>query len=298
MNLWQDLDWRFGIQLKQYRVLDGGWLNQKWVVNEKWVVKQYSKQRYEPSKFESIENALNIQSQLYQQGVCCPQILRDTQGQVLFETDCGERYMVMSYLPGKVLHQVNVKQMMHLGQVCYHMHREIQKISPPTNIKYLTKDRLVSEWEKRAHHTPLAADQLEILHGLSDTYLHNLTMGYAHEDLSNDNCLFVGDQVSGIIDFDRCAYTYPLHDVGRVLLSFAYDGHKLSLPLVRAFMQGYSGLEKNDVITGLRLVWLMEAGWWLNQQKSQVASKKIQRFIEELCFLTRHFNDLENILCI
>lgn len=298
MNLWQDLDWRLRIQLKQYRVLDGGWLNQKWVVNEKWVVKQYSKQRYEPSKFESIENALNIQSQLYQQGVCCPRILSDTQGHVLFETDCGQRYMVMSYLPGKVLHQVNTKQMMHLGQVCYHMHQEMKKISPPTDIKYLTKDRLVSEWEKRANHTPLAADQLEILHSLSDTYLRSLTMGYAHEDLSNDNCLFVGDQVSGIIDFDRCAYTYPLHDVGRVLLSFAYEDGKLSLPLVRAFMQGYSSLEKRDVITGLRLVWLMEAGWWLNQQKSQVASRKIQRFIQELCFLTRHFNDLENILCI
>lgn len=298
MDVWQDLDKRFGIRLKQCRILDGGWLNQKWVVNEQWVVKQYSKQRYAPSKFKTIENALNIQSQLYEQGVCCPRILRDQQGQVLFQTDLGERYMIMSYLPGKVLRQINTEQMRHLGQACYRMHQAMKEISSPSKVDYLTKATLEKDWDRRSCNTPLAKYQRKILDGINDSYLQTLMMGYGHEDLSNDNCLFAGNQLSGIIDFDRCAYTYPLHDVGRILLSFAYKDGKLSLPLIRAFMDGYSGLDKEDIITGLRLVWLIEAGWWLNQEKGHSASEKIQRFIEELCFLTLHFDDLDKILYI
>ena len=83
-----------------------------------------------------------------------------------------------------------------------------------------------------------------------------------------------------------------------VLLSLAYEDGKLNLPLIQAFLKGYSTLRLADVALSLRIVWLIEAGWWLNAAKGQSSDPKIQRFYEELLFLTEHFDHLEALLGI
>ncbi len=298
MKLSQELWKHLGIKVTRCQKLEGGWLNDKWLVNEKWVVKCYSSQRYAPDRFADIRQALQIQSQLYERGVCCPCVLKDAHQEVLHTSEDGEIYMVMTYLAGMVYRHVNQEQMTSLGRECLKMHTEMARLPSPAKTDLLSKAQVEQAWLKRRPQTPLASLQRQILDHLDDSFFAQLPSGYAHEDLSNDNCLFEGNQLSAILDFDRCTYSYPLHDVGRVLLSLAYEDGKLNLPLIQAFLKGYSTLRLADVALSLRIVWLIEAGWWLNAAKGQSSDPKIQRFYEELLFLTEHFDHLEALLGI
>ncbi|MBW2995325.1 homoserine kinase [Candidatus Woesearchaeota archaeon] len=91
-----------------------------------------------------------------------------------------------------------------------------------------------------------AVKHLKVIDGIK------LPMGMNHGDLLHDDILFVGDKVSGILDFDDCSYGYLLSDLATVIGFWCID-NKVHFDYIKEAVRNYnrkrklSKLEKNNL---------------------------------------------------
>ncbi len=308
-----DLTAVFGIVPTAVTEVPGGYLNEKWRIDTEdasYLLKRFSPVRYAPAKLDSIEQALQRQKFLYEQGISCPRVF-DCDGTVLrrISTEQGESlvYMLMTFEDGITVtpDTVTAAQMTSLGEQCARMHTALSKCDAEKDAHYplhsadavrrLTDHRVKLE-DFSDYHLPPGTDT--ILSTLDEPFFDAQAQQLCHEDFSADNLLFAGDRAV-ILDFDRGQYSYPLHDVGRALLSLAYDGNTLRPPLILAFADGYRRyriLTADDLANALRLTLACEFPWWMHPDCENAASKKVLRFVSEMHFLIRIWDNIPEIL--
>ena len=127
-----------------------------------------------------------------------------------------------------------------------------------------------------------------LLNTLPDSFLSSLHAGIAHEDFTPDNLLFDENGVLAVIDFDRNCLSFPLHDVGRALLSFALHNDVLRPDFVSAFADGYRQhlpLSREDIRTSLLLTLCIEAPWWFRPLFFETDQGKATRFLQEILWV-------------
>lgn len=308
-----DLKAHFGIEFHQMHPVTGGLLNQKWkIVTEQGelLVKQYSTKRFDRAKLERIESALERQVLLEAQGVPCPRLWQ-RQGRILRWIDEETVYMVMEFCVGRTqpAAATTLAQMRSLGSACARMHQAFSRLAVPPEpalpvsggytLELLRAPRAdcpvdapAAYWQARAALEPM-------IQALDPGSFDRFHLGYAHEDFHSGNILFEEDGVSAIVDFDRNGYSYPAHDIGRALLSFALEGQRLNTAKVRAFADGYAQhapLTMQDLADALRLTWCIEQVWWIQPQYFGPCSATPQRFREEMQWLTGHWPDLDTLM--
>lgn len=299
-----DLRVQFGLKPGRISPVTGGWLNLKWRVETDdgpLLVKQYSHERFNRRKLNDIEEALRRQIIAYSMGVPCPRVWQKD-GQIVQHPSEDVSYMVMEFAQGRVEtpETVTPAQMESLGEACARMHRAFSLL-PVSGVKGypLNCGRIMEDF-----HGAFSADGIphdaagafgETVARLSPTvacvpdgFLSRLPRAIAHEDFTGDNMLFADESLSVIIDFDRNQYSFPLHDIGRILLSLALRDDEMDMVRVRAFMDGYSQhlpLTPENTADALRLTFVMEAPWWLKREYFSHPSPKAARFVKEICWL-------------
>jgi len=307
-----DLHITFGITPTRITPVPGGYLNEKWKLETAdgcYLLKRFSPKRYSGTKLDRIEQALWRQKYLHEQGIPCPRVY-DTNGTILrrIPTDSGETvtYMLMSFENGETAAPQNVTeaQMISLGDACARMHRSLSALDPTSDPYYplhsadivhrLTEHRRELDGYPDFHLPPQTD---AILSTFDEAFFDAQKKQLCHEDFSADNLLFYHDSAV-ILDFDRGQYSFPLHDVGRALLSLAFDGTKLRLPLVRAFAGGYRRhgcLTADDLQNALRLTLACEFTWWIHPDYENNTSPKVSRFVSEMHFLMQNWDKLPYI---
>lgn len=308
-----DLTISFGIEPTAVTGVPGGYLNEKWRIDSddaSYLLKRFSPVRYAPARLDSIEQALQRQKLLYERGISCPRVFA-CDGTVLrrVSTEQGEPfvYMLMSFEDGITAtpDTVTAAQMVSLGEQCARMHTALSACNAAEDARYPLHSadavrRLTDHRARLAefpdYHLPPGTDA--ILPSLDEAFFDAQAKQLCHEDFSADNLLFAGDRAV-ILDFDRGQYSFPLHDVGRAILSLAFDGDALRIPLVRAFADGYRRhriLTAKDLVNALRLTFACEFPWWMHPDCEKSASKKILRFLSEMHFLIHIWDNLPQIL--
>lgn len=314
-SILEDLRIRYGLRCLKATPVAGGWLHKKWRVETaegEWLVKHFSRRRYQPERFADIEAAMQRQAALQRGGVPCPAV-RLCGGKALQFLEDGSIYMVMAFCPGKneTPETVNEGQMRSLGSACGQMHRLFSQMPVSGVCGYpLRGERVLG-----GLHAHLSACQREdggppeyrralelqqpVLKQIPAGFLGRQPMGIAHEDLSGDNILFVENGLSAIVDFDRSCYSFVRHDIGRALLSLALREGRLDTAKAEAFREGYAAflpLSWLDIADALRLTWCLEMPWWINRGCFAEASPKVARFREEILWLAQNWNGLEELL--
>lgn len=308
-----DLRTVFGLTVREETPVDGGWLNRKWKIRTEdglYLVKQFSRERFRPHALAQIEDALVRQMTVREAGVPCPAI-RTADGRPMRFLEDGTVYMVMTFCPGhmETPETVTAEAMRSLGETCGRMHRAFGGI-PVENVKGYPIDgeRLLAELAENcrarsdeaqsgtsAAYRAAAEAMKPVLDTLSAGFFGRLAKGIAHEDFSPDNMLFDGGRVSAVLDFDRNCYSFLLHDVGRALMSLAWNNGTLDLRKVRAFADGYAvhmPWSEHDLADALRITWCIESVWWIQAQFFGGCSPKVARFRDEILWLTEHWNEL------
>ena len=314
-----DLKDTFGITPTRVTPITGGYLNKKWKLETAdcaYVLKLFSPARYTAQKLDSIEQALQRQKTLYDAGISCPRVY-DCGGVILRRVptflpalpdglDNHMTYMLMSFEDGDMPtpQTVTLTQMTALGEVCAAMHNVLAAIDPTDDSHYPLDSETVVH-SIAAHRASLDAvsdlplKQIDaILQTLDVPFFERQTRQLCHEDLSADNLLFCGDTPI-LLDFDRGQYSFPLHDVGRVLLSLAFDGTALRHPLVRAFAAGYRRqrpLDSASLADALRITFACEFSWWIRPEYLLCSEPKVHRFVREMLYLIRIWDQIPNIL--
>ena len=309
--IFRDLQKAFGVKAQRIESVSGGWLNKKWRVTTdagEILIKQYSHERFSRRKIDDIEQALARQMILHDAGIPCPRVWKS--GDRIIRRPSEEiDYMVMDFLPGLSVGPETVKlsQMESLGDACARMHDAFRRL-PAGGVKgYPLDERKLSDSlcetirggkEACGKGAPQAfreaVDRAEAWIERTDfSFLSRLERSIAHEDFTPDNMLFSETGIAAILDFDRNQYSFPLHDIGRILLSLALHDGRMDEERVRAFRNGYGILKDDDIYDAFMLTALIEIPWWIQPEYFREGSPKVRRFVEEMLFLIRNISEFD-----
>jgi homoserine kinase type II len=187
---------------------------------------------------------LGLMTHLAEHGISCPQPVQDKSGEAL-RTLAGRPAAIINFLEGIWPRKPNAAHCAGVGQALAKMHLAGRDFSM-SRANALS----VSGWRPLFEQAASRADELQ--HGLgafiaaeldhleSDVWPTNLPQGVIHADLFPDNVFFLGEEVSGIIDFTFACTDMLAYDVAICLNAWCFESDcSFNVTKARAFLNAY-----------------------------------------------------------
>jgi homoserine kinase type II len=186
---------------------------------------------------------LGLMAHLAQHGITCPQPVTTRNGEAL-GTLAGRPAAIIDFLEGVWPRKPNAAHCAAVGQALAKLHLAGRDF-PMTRVNALS----VPGWRPLFELAASRADTLQ--HGLrallSDELDHlekswprHLPDGVIHADLFPDNVLFLGDKLSGLIDFYFACNDILAYDIAICMNAWCFEtDHSFNVTKARAFLNGY-----------------------------------------------------------
>jgi homoserine kinase type II len=181
-------------------------------------------------------------------GLTCPQPVRNRQGEALGHL-CGRRAAIVTFLDGIWHRRPEVRHCAALGEALSKLHKA------GGDFKGTRENTLsLTQWPKLFETAASRADEVqqglgtfieEELAFLQKAWPANLPRGVIHADLFPDNVLFLGDSLSGLIDFYFACTDFLVYDLAVCLNAWCFESD-LSFNITKgmALFTGYERLRK------------------------------------------------------
>jgi homoserine kinase type II len=186
---------------------------------------------------------LSLMAHLAERGVNCPQPARNRDGAV-YSTLSGRPAAIINFLEGVWPRKPNVAHCAAVGQALARMHlagRDFPMVR--SNPLSVTGWRLLfDQAAPRADtvQTGLSAFLASELDHLEARWPSDLPVGVIHADLFPDNVFFLGDRLSGLIDFPFACNDILAYDVAICLNAWCFEAdHSFNVTKARAFLNAY-----------------------------------------------------------
>ena len=177
---------------------------------------------------EDLPFFLKLMEHLAVHGVACPVPIRDATGNALREL-CGRPAAIVSYLNGMWPRRVMPKHCAALGRALAEMHLASAEfaMSRPNDLSIAGWKNLVATCRDRADEIQPGraeeiADELVDLEACRPTEIEK---GIIHADLFPDNVFFLGDNLSGLIDFYFACTDILAYDVAVCLNAWCFEAN-------------------------------------------------------------------------
>lgn len=231
---------------------------------------------------------LGLMNHLAAKGIACPVPLRNAQGDMLGEL-AGRPAALISFLEGVSVRRPQPKHCAELGRALAHFHLDGRDFDL-TRANALS----VSGWRPLFVDCRLRADEIAAglgaeleseLQMLERDWPRDLPQGVIHADLFPDNVFFIGDRLSGVIDFYFACNDALAYDLAICLNAwcFEHDG-AFNITKARALLQAYNEvrpLEASELAAlpllarGSAMRFLLTRLYdWLNHQQGALVSPK------------------------
>jgi homoserine kinase type II len=187
---------------------------------------------------------LNLMTHLVSHDINCPQPLVNKSGEAL-GTLAGRPAAIINFLEGIWPRKPNAAHCAGVGQALAKMHLAGRDFGMSR-----TNALSVSGWRPLFDIAASRADELQ--HGLRDfiaaeldqlesnIWPKNLPQGVIHADLFPDNVFFLGERLSGIIDFTFACNDILAYDVAICLNAWCFEtDHSFNVTKARAFLNAY-----------------------------------------------------------
>jgi homoserine kinase type II len=187
---------------------------------------------------------LGLMTHLASRGISCPQPLKSKSGETL-SVLAGRPAAIINFLEGVWPRKPNVAHCAGVGQALAKMHLAGADF-PMTRANALS----VSGWRPLFEAAASRAD--EVQHGLRDfigaeldhlegnIWPGDLPQGVIHADLFPDNVFFLGERVSGLIDFTFACTDMLAYDVAICLNAWCFESDcSFNVTKARAFLGAY-----------------------------------------------------------
>jgi homoserine kinase type II len=187
---------------------------------------------------------LALMAHLAVHGITCPQPVKNRRGEALAML-AGRPAAIITFLEGIWPRKPNAAHCAGVGQVLAKMHLAGRDF-PMSRANALS----VSGWRPLFDAAALRADELQ--HGLRDfiaaelDYLESgiwpeqLPKGVIHADLFPDNVFFLGEKLSGVIDFTFACDDILAYDIAITLNAWCFEAdHSFNVTKARAFLNAY-----------------------------------------------------------
>jgi homoserine kinase type II len=188
---------------------------------------------------------LRLMTHLAAHGINCPQPLKDSSGETLGML-AGRPAAIINFLEGVWPRKPNAAHCAAVGQALAKMHLAGRDF-PMMRANALS----VSGWRPLFDQAAPRADQVQ--HGLraflsaeldhleSNIWPQHLPQGVIHADLFPDNVFFLGEKLSGLIDFTFACNDMLAYDVAICLNAWCFESdHSFNVTKARAFLNAYS----------------------------------------------------------
>jgi homoserine kinase type II len=191
---------------------------------------------------------LGLMAHLARHGITCPQPVTTRKGEAL-GTLAGRPAAIIGFLEGVWLRNCEPAHCAAVGRALAKLHLAGRDFAM-TRVNALS----VPGWRPLYEQAASRADTLQ--HGLrtllSDELDHlekfwpkNLPQGVIHADLFPDNVLFLGDKLSGLIDFYFACNDILAYDVAICLNAWCFErDHSFNAAKARAFLDAYNRVRK------------------------------------------------------
>jgi homoserine kinase type II len=187
---------------------------------------------------------LALMAHLAVHGITCPQPVKNRRGEALAML-AGRPAAIITFLEGIWPRKPNAAQCAGVGQVLAKMHLAGRDF-PMSRANALS----VPGWRPLFDAAALHADELQ--HGLrgfiaaeldhleSGIWPEHLPKGVIHADLFPDNVFFLGEKLSGVIDFTFACNDILAYDVAICLNAWCFEAdHSFNVTKARAFLNAY-----------------------------------------------------------
>jgi homoserine kinase type II len=191
---------------------------------------------------------LGLMEHLAGHGLNCPQPVRNRHGNALGRI-AGRPAVIVTFLEGMWYSRPSVRRCAAVGEALGKLHRSGANfaVCRPNALGIDAWPALFEEARARADEVrPGIAEEIaKELTVLAGRWPRHLPRGVIHADLFPDNVLFIGDEVSGLIDFYFACTDELAYDVAITLNAWCFepDG-SFNITKGLAFFSAYEGVRK------------------------------------------------------
>jgi len=192
---------------------------------------------------EDLPFFLSLMAHLAAHGVHCPQPQRNARGEV-YSTLAGRPAAIINFLEGMWPRRPTVMHCTGVGQALARMH--LAGLGFPMARK---NPLSVEGWRPLFERAAPRADSVqaglraflaEELSFLEGRWPRDLPVGVIHADLFPDNVFFLGDTVSGLIDFPFSCTDMLAYDIAICLSAWCFEpDHSFNVTKARALLRAY-----------------------------------------------------------
>jgi homoserine kinase type II len=192
---------------------------------------------------EDLPFFLGLMQHLASKGLNCPTPLNGKDGEALREL-CGRPAAICTFLEGMWPRRPNERHCQLLGAALADLHVKGRDfaLQRPNNLSLAGWRDLARKTEMRADEVEpgLAALIAEELRYLETHWPRGLAIGVIHADLFPDNVFFLGDKLSGLIDFYFACTDFLVYDLAICINAWCFetDG-SFNVTKARKMAQGY-----------------------------------------------------------
>ena len=189
---------------------------------------------------------LGLMEHLHDRGITCPQPVKNKAGDVLGKV-AGRPAAVITFLDGMWIRRPSGRHCAALGEALAKLHLA------GLDFKHTRTNALsVEGWRPlydncRARANEVQRDLAELLAAelaqLERAWPRNLPQGVIHADLFPDNVFFLGDKLSGLIDFYFACTDALAYDVAVCLNAWCFEtDHSYNVTKGRSLLQAYAAV--------------------------------------------------------
>ncbi|HML07578.1 MAG TPA: homoserine kinase [Xanthobacteraceae bacterium] len=187
---------------------------------------------------------LALMEHLASRGITCPQPVKSRQGEVLGKL-AGRPAAIITFLDGMWIRRPTAAHCAALGEALAHLHlagadfpmRRDNALSVAGWRQLYAACRERANKVQRDLQAVLAAE----LDELERDWPHGLPQGVIHADLFPDNVFFLGDKLSGLIDFYFACTDTLVYDVAICLNAWCFESdHSYNVTKGRALLASYA----------------------------------------------------------
>lgn len=191
---------------------------------------------------------LNLLGHLAARSIRCPQPVADKSGETL-KTLAGRPAAIIDFLEGVWPRKPNAAHCAAIGEALAKLHLAGADfaMSRPNALSVAGWRPLLDAAGSRAD--TVQGDLYRFLDAelgfLESNWPQNLPRGIIHADLFPDNALFLGDKLSGLIDFYFACNDLLAYDVAICLNAWCFESdHSFNVTKARAFLNAYEKVRK------------------------------------------------------
>ena len=189
---------------------------------------------------------LGLMEHLAKRGVNCPQPVRARSGAQIGRL-AGRAAAIVTFLEGLSVRRPSVEHCGEVGEALARMHAAGAdfRLTRRNALSIQGWPALFEAARARADEVSpgLARETAAQLEALQHLWPKALPSGVIHADLFPDNVFFLGDRLSGLIDFYFACNDFLAYDLAICLNSWAFDGvAEFNLAKGRAMIEGYAAV--------------------------------------------------------